>query len=120
MMRVLDRVLGRGKGTGQAGRRSEQRAASRVRGRLTRASGCGNQKGDYSKGDFLVEHKSTTALSLRLTYDWLAKIADQAGTAVKKPALHVTFNVGDAGHQRPHGAWVMIPEKLFKELTDHG
>lgn len=92
----------------------------RVRGRPTRASGCGNQKGDYTKGDFVVEHKSTTALSLRLTYEWLTKIAVAAGEAAKKPALHVTFSRGDDGHSRPHGAWVLIPEKLFKELTDDG
>lgn len=119
-MSIEDRILNRGKGTGQAGRRSEKRAASRVRGRPTRASGCGNQKGDYTKGDFVVEHKSTTALSLRLAYDWLTKIAVEATETAKKPALHVTFNRGEAGHPRIYGAWVMIPEKLFKELTDDG
>ena len=100
---------------GSTGRRSEARLAQRLQGRLQPASGAMlGAKGDVSLPAVLLEAKSTTGGMLPVRHAWLAKIAKEARAAGKIPALGITFTTGD-GRPVPDGAWVAIPEWLFKE-----
>ncbi len=89
----------------------------RNRGRPVPGSGSGNRKGDYEAADFLVEHKSTTAGSIRLQYAHLAKIAQEARGVAKEAALGITFNY-ESGEPVADGAWVLVPERIWRRLTD--
>lgn len=93
--------------------------AKRLGARLTPASGAANTKGDAVLGDMLLEAKSTTANSMSLKLDWLIKIASEALLTGRTPALTVTFT-NDKGDPHRDGAWVLIPERVFKDLTDQG
>jgi hypothetical protein len=72
-------------------------------------------KGDTDLGRVLLESKSSTNASMSVKHDWLAKISMEARQEGKSPALSVTFITGD-GQPVKDGAWVMIPEYLFREL----
>ena len=101
---------------GAAGVKSEKRLAKRLGGRQTPGSGAlEGAKGDVVLPDVLMEAKSTTNDSMSLKLDWLAKISGEASNQSKQPALSVTFVTGD-GRPRKDGAWVMIPERVWKEL----
>ena len=101
---------------GAAGVASEQRLAKRLGGRQTPASGAmAGAKGDVELPGVLLEAKSTTADSMSLKLDWLAKIAAEARAAGKQPALAVTFVTGD-GRPRPNGSWIMVSEQAWREL----
>lgn len=100
---------------GGAGIRSENHLAKRVGGRLRPASGAlPGAKGDVDLPSFLMEAKSSTGDSLSLKREWLAKIGKEARSVGRVPALAVTFSYDD-GRPIPDGAWVMVPEWLFKE-----
>lgn len=101
---------------GSAGTVSEKRLAMRLGGRQTPASGAmEGAKGDVVLPDVLMEAKSTVNDSMSLKLDWLAKIAAEARTEGKRPALAVTFTTGD-GRPRSDGAWVMVPEWVWKDM----
>ncbi len=103
---------------GDVGRRSERQVARRLGARLQPASGAIQEaKGDMTTPMFLVEAKATERDSYSLKLDTLAKVAQEALSVAKEPALTITFVTGD-GRPRPYGRWVMLPERLFKELTD--
>jgi Holliday junction resolvase len=102
---------------GSAGRKSEQKVAKRIGGRQTPASGAAGLKGDISLGNFMIECKSTTHDSISLQREWALKVIREALSAGKTPALHLTFT-DDDGKTKPKGAWVCIPEWVFKELID--
>ena len=104
-------------GIGRTGRKAENRAAGRLKARQTLASGALGQKGDYDAGSFLVENKATTAGSMALQYEWLVKIAREAVMAGKDPALAVQFTRSD-GRPVDDGAWVMIPETVFRRIME--
>lgn len=105
-------------GIGASGRRAEKKAAVRLGGRQTAASGALDaDKGDFSVKDFLCENKSTVNASLGLKHAWLEKISKEAMPNGKTPALSLQF-VDPTGRPKPHGSWVCIPESLFKELLD--
>jgi len=100
---------------GKTGRSSEARLARRVQGRLQPTSGAmAGAKGDISLPAVLLEAKSTTRATLPVRHAWLLKIAQEARSMGKVPALAITFTTGD-GRPLPDGAWVAIPEWLFNE-----
>jgi hypothetical protein len=101
---------------GKSGRKSEKRVAKELGARERPASGAmAGAKGDMELKQALIEAKSTTGNSLSVSLDWLAKIAHEARSDGKTPALTVSY-VDDDGRGRPDGSWVMIPLYAFKEL----
>jgi len=110
-------LMGKKAATGSTGRLAEGRAAKRLGGKLTPASGAlEGSKGDFLTSNFLVENKATEKGSLKLELDWLLKIAQEARERNLEPALAVQFVRGD-GKPYKGGGWVMIRESLFKELV---
>ncbi len=112
MSDVLKRLEKRDHGT-----KAEKHAAKRLGGRVQ--PGSGNQ--DHSKADiklptFLVEAKSTIYASMVVKHDWLLKVSKEALDISREPALIVQF-VDTRGLPVPEGSWVMVPERVFKELT---
>ncbi len=101
---------------GGAGRPSEVKTAKRLGGRVTAASGATRGKGDIVLPAWLVEAKSTTHHSITLPLDWLVKIAHEARMTGRQGALTVTFVNGD-GSPRKNGAFVLIEEHVWRELT---
>ena len=101
---------------GKAGRKSEKRVAKELGARERPASGAmPGAKGDMEVRRALLEAKSTTGNSISVSLDWLAKIAREARSDGKTPALTVSY-VDDDGRPRPDGDWVLIPLYAFKEL----
>lgn len=101
----LDR---RGSTIGRSGRRSEDRLAKKLQGRQRPASGAMvGAKGDIDLGTALVEAKSTTADSMTIQLDWLAKITREARAEGKTPVLTVSF-VDRDGKPRAFGEWALV------------
>lgn len=99
------------------GQKAEKRAAKRLKGSLTPASGAlQHAKGDIRKGQFLVDSKATIHDSIRVTVEQLEKISKEALDSGKDPALLIQFVDGE-GHRRGV-SWVMVPERIFKELAE--
>lgn len=119
-----DVVVGRITDLGPRGRGDEvERRSLRRLGagfRLVRSSGQGARKGDIEgpgRGDFLIEVKSTRRESLSLPLRWLRKLTRQAREQRRRPALLVVFDDGQ-GTPRREGAWVLVRESDWRELTD--
>lgn len=105
------------KGIGDKG---EKLLAKRLGMKLTPASGAlEGAKGDLFNDDILVESKATEKDSISIKLNWLIKIATEASTVNKLPALAVQFVTGN-GRPRPEGSWVMIPERLYTRLKNEG
>jgi hypothetical protein len=101
---------------GSAGRRSEKAVVKRLGGRPTPASGATNSgKGDVKVEEFLIEAKSTVKASMSIERVWLEKISMQAAMTNRYPALSVTF-ARDNGSPLKDGAWVMVPENVWRRL----
>lgn len=101
---------------GRHGQYAERKAASRLKGQLTPASGAKvGAKGDIRKGAFLIESKATNKESLSLKRAWLDKISKEALDTGKDPALIIQF-VDGLGHTSRGSSWVCIPERVFHEL----
>jgi len=101
---------------GKAGRASEQRLARQLGGRARPASGAmDGAKGDIVFGEVLLEAKSTTNLSMVLKHSWLDKIAREARSNAKTPALAVSF-IKEDGQPITDGEWVLVPRYKFEEL----
>ena len=102
---------------GKAGRRSEARLKRKLDGKGRPASGAlPGSKGDIELGKVLLEAKSTTQESMAVKLAWLLKIASEARSEGKSPALSVSF-IDEQGQARLDGEWVMIPMHRFKELV---
>jgi hypothetical protein len=111
-----DRILNRPTRIGDAGRKAEKKTAKRTGLRLTPASGAmSGAKGDMSGRDCLVENKSTTTMTMSLTFEMLSKIATEALASGRVPVLSFQFTT-ESGEPRRAGAWVAIPEALAREL----
>jgi len=115
-------------GTGRSGVKSEQKTAQRLGARQTRLSGAkSNDRGDMDlqitsnpeRPAIKIEAKSTTANSIGLRLDWLAKIAQEARAAGSIPALSISF-VHGSGEPKVDGCWVCIPESVFAEIIGKG
>jgi hypothetical protein len=105
---------------GKAGRASEKKLAKSLGGRQTPASGAmQGAKGDIEFTRVLMEAKSTTAASVSIMLDWLAKITAEARGKNKTPALAVSFVLPN-GDARPNGEWVLVPKYVWEEHLSHG
>jgi hypothetical protein len=94
---------------GKGGRASETRLAKKLGGRVRPASGAmEGAKGDIDLGSVLMEAKSTEGASMGLKHEWLAKIAKEARSEGKTPALALSF-INPDGRPVPSGEWVCIP-----------
>lgn len=103
-------------GIGSSGRASEKKLTKTLKGRGRPASGALlGAKGDISAGDFLLEAKSTINGSLGVKHDWLLKIASEARSEHKDPALSVSF-VREDGTPHKDGEWVMLPLYVFRRI----
>lgn len=106
------------KNVGDTGRTSEKNLAKRLGGRQTPASGAvDGAKGDIVLPNSLCEAKSTIKDSIGIQYGWLNKISGEALSQNRFPLLSVVFTT-ENGNPKPRGSWVMIPEHIFKELTE--
>lgn len=102
----------------QHGQLAEKRAARRLGGRQTPASGAlSGAKGDIRKGQFLIESKATKHNSLVVQLEWLDKISKEALDAGQTPALLIQF-VDAVGNPWRGSGWVLIPERTFAELCE--
>lgn len=100
---------------GKAGRASEKRLTKQLGGRGRPASGAmDGAKGDIDLGEVLLEAKSTTNASMGIRLDWLLKIAHEARSEHKTPALSVSF-VNPDGRPILDGEWVMVPRSFWEE-----
>lgn len=105
------------KNIGTTGRMSEKRVAKSLNGRLTPASGAlSGAKGDIHLTDYLVEAKATEKDSMSVKLAWLTKIAAEARSEGKEPALSISFVTGD-GRPVFDGEWVAVPKSVFEEMT---
>ena len=105
---------------GKSGRKSEASLAKALGGRARPASGAmPGAKGDIDLGAFLLEAKSTTQESMILKMAWLLKIAREAKSEGKTPALSVSF-VDQAGQPFFDSEWVLVPMYKFKEMLSWG
>lgn len=103
---------------GGVGRKAEERTAKRRGGKLTANSGAGGSKGDYrldGEHRSVCENKSTTAMSLSLKYEWVAKVAREAACTGRIPQLSFQFT-DETGRPRQYGAWVAVPEAMLDDL----
>ena len=100
---------------GQAGRASEKKLSRQLGGRMRPASGAvEGAKGDIDLGGVLLEAKSTTGRSIGVTFEWLSKIAGEARSEGKVPALSLSF-VRPDGSPLMDGQWVAIPLHVWEE-----
>jgi hypothetical protein len=107
------------RGTNGHGKESEKRIAKASGARLTPNSGATRgSKGDMRKGDFLIESKSTIHGSISIDQGWLVKINHEALCCGLKPALTVSFVLPDGKPQPGTSEWVMVPRRVFDELTE--
>jgi len=101
---------------GKAGRKSEKRLAKTLGARQRPASGAMvGAKGDISFNNILLEAKSTTCSSISIKLAWLLKIAHEARSEGKIPALSLSFTRSD-GTPYPDGEWVALPLPKYLEL----
>lgn len=99
------------------GQQAEKRAARRLGGRQTPASGAlEGAKGDIRRGKFLLESKATRKRSMSVQLAWLEKISKEALDAGLDPGVVLQF-VDSTGRSYPAGRWVLVPERVFEELT---
>ena len=102
----------------QHGQKAEKRAAKRLNGKLTPASGALiGAKGDILRRSFLIESKATVHDSISVKLAWLEKIAKEALDSGKDPALLIQFTDA-AGNPWRGSGWVLIPERLFAEISE--
>lgn len=103
---------------GTAGRVAEKKAAKKLGGRLTPASGASGKKGDIYIQRFMVECKSTQAESMGVQKEWLDKVRREALAAGQLPALLLQF-IQPNGTIKDNGDWVCIPQSAFRDLILH-
>jgi len=106
-------------GTNDHGKLYEGRVAKKIGARLTPNSGAMvGAKGDMSKGNWLIESKTTKDASLSIQLAWLVKITEEAQAKAKAPALLFSFVLPD-GRPKPNAEteWVAVPLQVWKELT---
>ena len=102
----------------QHGQQAEKRAAKRLKGRQTPASGAmDGAKGDIVKRTFLIESKATKNESMSVKLAWLDKIAKEALDTGRDPALLIQF-VDAAGNPWRGSGWVLIPERVFAQISE--
>ncbi len=100
------------------GQKAEKRTAKRFGVNSRVGSGAVDGfKGDFEVRDFLVENKTTEHRSISLKYNWLRKISKEALAENKEPALAIQFVDRDGYPIAQDAAWIMIPERVFNEMS---
>lgn len=100
------------------GLKAEKRTAKRFDTKPRAGSGSiEGYKGDFALDSFLVENKSTEHKSISLKYDWLHKITLEALAENKDAALAIQFVTLGGEPIEQDAKWVLIPERIFKEMT---
>lgn len=116
MPRPFDPTFTRPRKQVGVGTMAERRASKRLNARLTPGSGATDkQKGDMVTPDFLIESKATQGASMSVKLAWLEKIAGEARAINREPAVVVQY-VDASGRPVQDGAWVMVPERVFREI----
>jgi hypothetical protein len=91
-MKLPKRLKGKQSPSHARSPRQEKEIAKRIGGRVTRGSGCGNEKGDVRvKGVVRLEAKTTMAKSFSVTLEMIGKIEDAAVCSGELPVLVVEF-----------------------------
>ncbi len=94
-------------------KQSERRAAAIFGGRVQPASGAirrADLKGDVKSPHFLVEDKTTGAASYALAVSTWRKIANEAWSTNRRPAMKVEFTDGPT--------LIVLDEATFREMMD--
>lgn len=87
---------------------------------LKRVAGSGawiGAKGDFRSDDFLIEQKATERDSRAIKLEELRKIEREALQTGRRPAFALIF-ADSQGRPRPSGAWVMVRESDWQEMTE--
>ena len=100
---------------GAHGRRAEKKTMKRLGAELTAGSGNLDDKGDGKLRELIIENKATKNHVMSIDLTWLEEITEHAMAKGKDPALAFQF-VNSAGIPKTHGAWVAMPEHVFKRL----
>lgn len=110
--------------TGSHGNASEKRLGKALGGKMTPGSGAmKGAKGDVKHtarpeiGEVLLEAKSTINQTMSIEHAWLVKISHEALGKGATPMLSVSF-VTPEGKAKQNGDWVMMPLRVYKELTE--
>ena len=102
------------------GQKAEKHASKRLKARLSPGSGSiGGYKGDFGSDAYLFESKATVNESISIKLEWLRKISCEAIDTNREPVLCVQF-VNTLGHPAVDGNWILIPERVFRELVMEG
>lgn len=95
----------------------ERAIAQGCRGRRVAGSGASlYARGDVTSAAFLYEAKMTDKASIRVTWEWLAKIAKQALACGKKPALVFEMKAKDRRDLVVESEWVAVPMSVWRQL----
>jgi hypothetical protein len=105
-------------GTGES-RRQEERIAEVTGGRRVPGSGASlYARGDVKDDQYLWECKQTKHASLRVTWDWLAKITRQALAAGKRPALAIELRCQAPTDRMVETQWVVVPLSEWRRIQE--
>lgn len=117
-MRSRPKSLDALSGTGGS-RQQEERLAEVTGGRRVPGSGASlYARGDVKTAEYLIEAKQTKHASLRVTWEWLAKITRQALAAGKRPALAIELRCQAPRDVLVENEWVAIPLGEWKRLQE--
>ncbi len=96
-----------------AWKQQEEKTRKVLRGKKTRGSGCGREKGDVFNASFLCENKTTSKDSIAVKRSVLSKIMHEARPQGKVPLLTIGFDKGVVGTDSD---FVLIAERNFEAL----
>jgi len=114
-MKIPDYFL-REKGVKKKSKRQEDRVARKMGGRTQKGSGSVMfHKGDVKTQELLLECKRTDKASMSVKKEWLEKIAKEAVTYDRVPALSIEF---DGMAKLVEKDWIMVPSSFLKYLMD--
>lgn len=114
-MKIPNRLRGKATASHARSPRQEAELAKRTGGRVTRGSGCGNEKGDVRiRGLARIEAKTTKHKSFSVTRSMIDKIEEAAVTSGELPAIVVEF-ITEEG--KPVGEVAVVPTWVLDILT---
>lgn len=98
---------------------SDDLGSKAERATVRRVQGSGawlGAKGDFRTTDFLIEQKATEKNSIGVKLEVLRKIGHEARAVGLRPACTIVFT-DSTGRPRHDGAWVMVRERDWEEMT---
>lgn len=114
-MKIPKRIKGKATASHARSPKQEKEIANRIGGKVTRGSGCGNEKGDVRIERVIrIEAKTTKHRSFSVTRDMLEKIEMTALCAGELPALAIEF-ITEQG--KPIGTVCVVPEWVLDIIT---